>query len=297
MKIVFAGVRRYYGQDDSYDYLVLAGSLTDMGHTVTYVPTDAPNLNQRLERICADIQPDCIIYLPSDGEMDMKQFAALPFLKILLLADDDWRRDYGKQLAPYADVVLANAADSADVYGKKFIPFQWGIRKSLYSGFDEPRTINVSFFGLNYGTRAQIMGCLAHAGIPPTVYGRGWPHEIRGVDIPLCIAQSRISLNTSMSSKGNRRQIKGRVFEIPAGGALMLTENAPELERYYEPGVECVVWETPDELVSKVLYYLTHEDERQQIANAGKARTFAEHTYHCRFARIFEDIGLEEGQR
>jgi len=62
MKIVFIGSRSYYGESDSYEYLMEASSLTDIGHDVTFVRTELPNLIDRVERAVKDVQPDCIIY-------------------------------------------------------------------------------------------------------------------------------------------------------------------------------------------------------------------------------------------
>jgi spore maturation protein CgeB len=87
-------------------------------------------------------------------------------------------------------------------------------------------------------------------------------------------------------------QIKGRNFEIPGCGGFLLTGPAEELDRYYEPGREIAVFSSLRELVDGVRHYLAHDDERRAIADAGYARTLAEHTYAHRFEAIFERIGL-----
>ena len=45
-------------------------------------------------------------------------------------------------------------------------------------------------------------------------------------------------------------------------------------------------------MIEKVRYYLSHEDERTAIAEAGYRRTLKDHTYRQRFQEIFEQIGL-----
>lgn len=89
------------------------------------------------------------------------------------------------------------------------------------------------------------------------------------------------------------RQIKGRVFEVPACGGFLLTQPAEDLHTYLEPGVDCGTFETVDDLVDRVRYYLKHEDERRAIAQHGYQRTLAEHTYAMRFKNIFAQAGLE----
>ena len=89
------------------------------------------------------------------------------------------------------------------------------------------------------------------------------------------------------------RQIKGRVFEVPACGGFLLTQPAEDLHTYLEPGVDCATFECVDDLVDQVRYYLEHEEQRCAIAQRGYRRTLAEHTYAARFASIFGQAGLQ----
>lgn len=88
------------------------------------------------------------------------------------------------------------------------------------------------------------------------------------------------------------RQIKGRVFEVPACGGFLLTQPAEDLHEYLEPGVDCATFESVDDLVDRVRYYLAHDNERRAIAERGYQRTLAEHTYEKRFEAIFEQAGV-----
>jgi spore maturation protein CgeB len=112
---------------------------------------------------------------------------------------------------------------------------------------------------------------------------------------------SRINLNLSNSSarrKGLRlrrsrpSQVKGRNFEVPGSGGFLLTEGLPHLDEYFELGREVAVFDSPEDLVHQVGYWLEHPEERAAVAQAGYRRVLAEHTYDHRFARIFESMGL-----
>jgi spore maturation protein CgeB len=87
-------------------------------------------------------------------------------------------------------------------------------------------------------------------------------------------------------------QIKGRDFEVPGCGGFLLTGKAENLEEYYRIGREVVCFDDTDELIDKVEYYLSHEEERASIAQAGYERTLRDHTYVQRFNEIFKKIGL-----
>jgi spore maturation protein CgeB len=87
-------------------------------------------------------------------------------------------------------------------------------------------------------------------------------------------------------------QIKGRNFEVPGCGGFLLTERVPHLERYFELGTEVAVYDTADELVEQVGYWLAHDEERAAVAEAGYQRVMAEHTYDHRFEAIFTAVGV-----
>lgn len=294
MKIVFIAARTYYGESDSYEYLMEAGSLTDLGHDVTFVSIELPGLIERVESTVKNVKPDCIIYHPTATEIDLTRFAELKAPKITILADDDWRRDYGLNLAHYSDYVLANAADSMQAYGAKALPFQWGVRKNWYAvkSPDVDRNINLSFIGMNYGYRGELVKMIEQAGIPVQCFGHGWSKKLPSADMPDVFWHSWISLNTSMSSQKNKLQIKARNFEVPAARALLLGEYAPGLEACYEPDKEAVFWKTPDECIEKLLNLLTDKPRLNAIAQAGYERTLAEHTYDHRWKAIFEGANL-----
>ncbi len=90
-------------------------------------------------------------------------------------------------------------------------------------------------------------------------------------------------------------QLKARTFEVPGCGGFLLTQDAPALEEYLLPGLEVGTFEDPSSLVDAVRYYLSNEDERHQIAQAGYRRVIRDHTYERRFDEIFFRTGLSGG--
>jgi hypothetical protein len=104
-------------------------------------------------------------------------------------------------------------------------------------------------------------------------------------------SRSRINLNLSNSSNMAGQQIKGRNFEVPGAGGFLLSGQADNLGEYYEDGREIVTYHSLDDLAEKAHYYLSHESERAKIAENGRIRTLAEHTWHHRFDQIFGAVG------
>jgi len=70
-----------------------------------------------------------------------------------------------------------------------------------------------------------------------------------------------------------------RTFEISACATLQLTDIRDDLASYYTPGVEIETYASAEQLVEKLDYYLSHEEERKAIAQRGLLRTMREHTY------------------
>jgi len=70
-----------------------------------------------------------------------------------------------------------------------------------------------------------------------------------------------------------------RCFEATGCGAMLITEKSKNIEYYFEPDKECVTYIDEEELIEKIRYYQSHDDEREKIARAGHRRTMADHTY------------------
>jgi spore maturation protein CgeB len=248
-------------------------------------------------------------------------------------ADDHWRfQDFSRHWAPLFDWVVTTDARAVARYraiGVDAIHSQWGVNQHVYLGHTGPRLIDVSFIGQPYGHRRNLIERLRTNGVAVETWGQGWGggrvEQAELVDILAC---SKISLNFAASSprysprylaaqffrrvgpvavprvgelRANatnirdayRPQLKARNFEIGAAGALLLTERADELESYYAPDAEAVVFRGGRDLVAKAKQYLADDASREQIARAGQARTLREHTYDDRFDTIFKKIGAE----
>ena len=83
----------------------------------------------------------------------------------------------------------------------------------------------------------------------------------------------------------------GRVFQEAACKRLVLSDNSrPNLSDHFEIGKEIVVFQDEDDLRNKIMYYMTHEDEREQIALNGYHRAMQEHTYSHRLQYLCDQV-------
>jgi len=65
-----------------------------------------------------------------------------------------------------------------------------------------------------------------------------------------------------------------RMYEAPAHGMMLLCDKAGlnAHERIFEPGKEAVFYDSIEDAMEKIDYYLKHDEERERIARAGFAR-------------------------
>jgi hypothetical protein len=60
-----------------------------------------------------------------------------------------------------------------------------------------------------------------------------------------------------------------RYIEVPAAGSLLIAPGVPSIERFFKPGEHFVSFETIDEAVEKIAYYLDNTIERERITKQG----------------------------
>ncbi len=109
-------------------------------------------------------------------------------------------------------------------------------------------------------------------------------------------SRSAISLNFSevsdQVSGAIKRHLRLRDFEAPMSGAFYFTGYQEEIRQYYEVDRELICYDSKEELLDKVRYYLRHEQEAKLIRAAGLRRAQRDHTWKKRFEQLFAHIGL-----
>lgn len=81
-----------------------------------------------------------------------------------------------------------------------------------------------------------------------------------------------------------------RTFEIAASGTLQLSDARDDMGSFYKIGEEIDTFSSPLELMEKVHYYLTHEEERREMALRAFERTLKDHTYTKRLNQLLNVI-------
>jgi len=93
------------------------------------------------------------------------------------------------------------------------------------------------------------------------------------------------AVNVNVTSLQMSSAVNQRVFDCPAAGGFLITDNQSDLQDLFEPG-EYVVYDSLEELPGLVRHYLAHPAERNAIVERARKRVLAEHTHQCRLREL-----------
>jgi spore maturation protein CgeB len=181
-------------------------------------------------------------------------------------------------------VYLPNAFDPKIHFPAKLAPED----RAAFAG-------DIAFIGTFRPERADYLGRVADAAAEGVlnVWGGGWHkmsrlsywrrqqawarlrrsirgRELWGEDMGKALQANKIALG--LLYHANRDLHTSRSFEIPACGGFMLAERSVEHQEYFVEDHEAVYFDTFDEMMDKIRYYLRHDAARTRIAAGGYRR-------------------------
>jgi spore maturation protein CgeB len=229
-------------------------------------------------------------------------------------SDDEWRwQSYSSKQASWYSWMVTN---SAEVYAREkpahhnLLHAQWACT-GFWDGRSTAKDVDFSFAGQFHGRRNEQSVYLSrHAGM--AVFGMGakylnlpfpanlpqdlkepqWQTTLHFESINKIWNRSRISYTPLDSSDCSTMQIKSRVFDMGLSGTLMLAPAAAPVDRYYQPDKEYVSFQSQEDCVDKIRFYLTHESQRRSIADAYARRTLSDHLWRHRIESVLRQAGL-----
>jgi spore maturation protein CgeB len=333
MRILYVAMADDYGdpaRGRSFEEVNFRSALEGMGHEV--VPFDfmamkrevgKREMNRRLISIAGETVPDVSFFVIFEDEIDQGTIREVSRVgggpTVNWFADDHWRFDhFTRHFAPAFDWSVTTDRGSLPKYREigyaRVLLSQWAFNRYAYDKTGTKLEHDVTFVGQSYGERPVTVERLRAEGFEVECWGFGWPNgRIEHDEMVRMFGASRINLNLSAGYSPPRglrpriagfvkgvkheprtSQIKGRTFEVPGSGGFLLTDHVPYLEDYLTPGEEIGIFESTEDLVTQVAWWLEHEAERAAVAEAGYRRVRAEHTYDHRFAEIFSAMGLTD---
>ena len=108
--------------------------------------------------------------------------------------------------------------------------------------------------------------------------------------MPQIFKCSKINLN--MTNRPIRTGLPLRIFDIMGAGGFLLTNYQSELTDLFVLGEDLVAYESQEDMLNKIAYYLEHEDERNAIAKHGQETIRQKHTYAIKLKEILTLSGI-----
>ncbi len=108
-------------------------------------------------------------------------------------------------------------------------------------------------------------------------------------EMPYIFKNTDINLNITLRSI--QRGIPLRCMDIMGCGGFLLTNYQEDFLHFFEPFEDYVYYESRQDLLDKIDYYLAHDEERVKIAKSGYEKVKASHTYKLRLEEILDIVG------
>lgn len=256
--------------------------LEDLGADTT--EADIPYFTADLGRVLDMLPwvPDLFFYTRTLLNYHMFGIKAMPCPTACFVLDPDYLTDYEMSIARHFDYVFISQKDWIEKFRingmKNVFWLTHACDPALHGGDRRKKTHDVTFIGTLTPERQEALNRLS---------ARFNVHCERsfGKKAADAYAQSKIVFN--MSSRG---EINMRVFEALASGSFLITDrsDASGLTELFRDGEHLAYYGSDEELYDRIGYYLRHEQEREDIAQAGMREVMENHTYGKRVEAMID---------
>lgn len=298
-----------------------AGIISALQRCVTEVHIGS---QEGLVQQAAAVQPDLMLVLnglytfPPDHLEQIDAIRALGIKTAIWFVDDPYMTAHTVQIAPHYDIVLTHERGTIELYRQQgclqVFHMPLAVNDAVFRPFRAEKSYEyeVCFIGVAFWNRVELIDSIAVQLSRRKLFiaGGQWdrlqhypllkPHiHLDGIT-PEAAAHyyngSKLVINmhrTDVPGKDNQidAQMTGlsvnpRTYDVSACATLQLTDVRDDLFAQYRPGHEIETYNGARELIEKIDYYLTHEEERLRIAMRGLYRTLRDHTMTTRITSL-----------
>lgn len=125
------------------------------------------------------------------------------------------------------------------------------------------------------------------------------PHASRHGLVPygreLADVYRHSGININATSLQMPEAVNQRVFDVPAAGGFLLTDEQTALPELFEPGTEVVTYASAAHLADLCRYYAARPQERARIVQRAQARLLDCHTYAHRLQTLVAHMQRRHG--
>lgn len=280
MKKVFVLLDHKHSEIEDYSPAVVYwyGVLDRMGYDVVYIDYANYNADLLYKRVKEE-RPHMLILVNYFRNIHT-EFARFRDITKVFLLQGDMHRFYDEHVKlwiPFVDGII-NFEGTKELCLRDglpengFLKMRWGFNPNMMSHPPQIKTQELSFYGGLHGDRGEVIAKFNNY-LPTKVI----PYTSTYEQLKQSLSESHFSLNLSMNAPRTRRELKGRVIEIPAH-SILLSEPAPELEDYYYED-EYILFTSVEEAVEQIRH-LSEADKNALFVRGRHALWNRNTAYH-----------------
>ena len=275
--------------------------LKDLGHDMEFYDTTATEIKD-FRKTVDTFKPELIFCcLTNDTSLttyepweELGEYNSKGLVKTFnWFCDDAWRFD---DFSKHACHLFTVCSTPEPLYIEKFkneakyeniILGMWHSNKNYYPREEVNKEYDIVFCGQLNDDRRRCINYLIDNGIKVEyLHGLGHKEMLRA----LAAAKIGISFSKNYNGQNPVRQMKGRIFEVPAAQTLLLTEHTPGIEEAYTVDKEIITFNGPEKMFQKSKYLLENPAILKSVTTKGHDRFMSEHESHIRMAKVIEEI-------
>ena len=249
--------------------------------------------------------------MPDDADyIDLRRYCDKSgTLLAFWLHDDPYEFDFSYRIADVADVIFSNDKWAARHYNHPYayhLPLA-ASHSAHWRPLGQAKDIGIFFCGVAFGNRIRLVKDMKRVlqKFNTRILGDQWPESelpfaknrrLTNEELSRNYARASITLNMGRDfNYANKRYALDpstpgpRTFEAAmAGTTQMYFVESLEIEEYYAPGKEIILYNSVAEFDQKVTALLDDASACAAIAAASQARTVMDHTYARRSQVIID---------
>lgn len=272
--------------------------LMNLGHVMCFFDTSIFNNNQ-FNATFERFKPDLIFCVmtgnsgisPSEPWEQIRAITSAGTCKTFnWYCDDTWRfSSFSKQTCDHFHFCSTTEIDHVKKYediGYSNIRYaNWHSNPEVYSSVICDKNNLLSFVGSLNDDRIRNISLLNEKNFKVNV-ARNCSIE----DMIHLYSSSLVGLNFTKSASDGKRQMKARIFEVPATRSMLLTEHVDGIENLFKVGTEIMTFEDETDLLEKVDWIDKNRSEAYKIGIEGHKRYLADHTSQIRLKTLLDSL-------
>jgi len=191
----------------------------------------------------------------------------------------------------YKDIDVTYDCDIAflatNIYPKEVFKHTQFQRKDIINKLLDNEITNIKL----YGVGQEWFGWLSKFNSDAEKFKPYYQGFIKHEEAKKAYSNAKICLNSHVNP--GKKYLNERTFEIMACGSLELCDNTGNLEELFDINNEIVLYNSLDELVEKIKYYLNNEEERNRIATNGMNMVRSKHNNIERIKEFFACLNIK----